>query len=907
MYLLAVIVGLIVLATPILALVGWLQARDAHRRLGVIERTLATLAQSSTPEFVAPTVAEPQAEPEQENTEPTPAPMASPPPSEELAPSPQVAAKKKSMQWEGFVESISIANILIIGGGIALAFFVVFLVKYSIEQGLLGPTARIAVGVIFGFILLGLGEVTRHRSFGRAAAIMEHDMLPPALTAAGIIALYASVFAAYLLYGLLGSTVAFFLLGLLSAGAVVLSLVHGPLIGALGIAGALLVPALIRTDTPSLPALYGYLTFVQLGALGIVRLRRWWWLGWLSLTGAGAWIALGQVSGPNTPFELLVIAGFAAFVGLMYPLSMTPKAGGSEKATDPNDGVEAPALAVALAASGMAAFFLLAMFGSQGPDREILVMIALFCAGNAIIGFRWPAFYPVHVIGAVTGILTLLFWHLPYVPPLEVEGEIGRPSFILSIPPDAYRFAMTCLAVALGYAAAGLLSAWRRKPQSGLWAGIGVTTSLAAIAISYWRINGFENSIGWATIGIVSAVLYLYATWSLHGKTNEKISDAARAAFAIGVLASLALAFAMALEKAWLTVALALLLPAMAWVYTQITLPILRRVAIIAAAIVIVRLIFNPFALDYAIPDVLIFNWLTYGYGIPALAFYWAARTYAQVKRDDTVILLEAGSLVFAVVCLTGQIRLFLHDGDLKALSYLLSEASLNTALWLALAYGLFRRCTDGSSPVILYGARALLFSALAHIGLIHLMALNPMVTGEAVGNIAILNTLFLAYALPIFFLAAYFLPWHEARMGPVFGNGLRPALAVACFVLGLIYLSFEVRRGFHGTVLNDGPTSDPEFYTYSLVWLVYGAVLITFGIWQNNKALRLASLAALLIASIKIFVFDMSSLDNTILRALSVLGLGLSLVPIGFLYQRFVVAVEDGSSGDPPDPNSSS
>jgi uncharacterized membrane protein len=729
---------------------------------------------------------------------------------------------------------------------------------------------------------------------------MDRDMIPPAITAAGLIALYASVLGAYALYGLVGPTIAFLLLALISLAAVVLSLIHGSLIGALGMAGALVVPLLVRSDTPSVVTLFSYLTFVQLGALAIVRLRRWWWLAWIALSGAGIWLGLGQLADVDTPTDLLVVAGFATFTGLAFAgfLSSSTRTSESEK----TGAIPQHALAIILSAAVVAIFFLMLLLVDHGPKDEVLLAICLFCVGSAGLAFRNTELYAIHCAGAATTILTLLLWALPAMPLPDPGAEIGRPSFVLAIPEAATRYFYGCLIGALFYAGAGLSSAWKRQKWSGLWAALGVATPLAALATAFWRINGFENSIGWAGLGVLAAAIYLYATWSLHGKTGEKISDPARAAFAIGVLASLALAFAMALEKAWLTVALSLLLPAMAWVYSRVTLPILRRVAIVAATIVIVRLVFNPFALDYHIPDVLIFNWLTYGYGIPALAFYWAARTYRQIKRDDTVLVLEAGALVFAVVCLTGQIRLFLHDGDLRAFSYLLSEASLNTALWLALAYGLFRWANDGSSPVIVFGARILFFGALSHIGLVHLFAQNPMFTGEEMGNLAVLNVLFLAYALPIAFLGAYFLPWHEDRIEPVFGMNLRPLLAFVCFSLGLIYLSFEVRRGFQGSVLTGGTMSDAEFYTYSLVWIAYAAVLITVGIWRENKQLRLASLYAMTIATVKIFLFDMSNLEG-ILRAVSFLGLGASLVTIGFLYQRFVIADKKEPDTEAPDP----
>ena len=43
-------------------------------------------------------------------------------------------------------------------GAVALALAGGFLVKYSVERGLIGPTARIVLGLLFGVSLLGVGE-----------------------------------------------------------------------------------------------------------------------------------------------------------------------------------------------------------------------------------------------------------------------------------------------------------------------------------------------------------------------------------------------------------------------------------------------------------------------------------------------------------------------------------------------------------------------------------------------------------------------------------------------------------------------------------------------------------------------------------------------------------------------------
>ena len=107
------------------------------------------------------------------------------------------------------------------------------------------------------------------------------------------------------------------------------------------------------------------------------------------------------------------------------------------------------------------------------------------------------------------------------------------------------------------------------------------------------------------------------------------------------------------LGEAWLTVALALHLPAIGWVEGRIRLKALRWLALGVAAVVLVRLVLNPYVLEYPLGATPIFNWLLYGYGVPAAAFIVATRQFGSRADDRLVWVLEAGSAVFTLLLLT--------------------------------------------------------------------------------------------------------------------------------------------------------------------------------------------------------------------------------------------------------------
>jgi uncharacterized membrane protein len=118
-------------------------------------------------------------------------------------------------------------------GGVALALGGVFLVRYSIERGLLGPAVRVFLGGVLGLALVGSGEWLRRRD-------REHGMKGPApahipsiLTAAGTTVAYATVYAAFALYDFISPGTAFMLLGIVALATLAGALLHGGSLAAL--------------------------------------------------------------------------------------------------------------------------------------------------------------------------------------------------------------------------------------------------------------------------------------------------------------------------------------------------------------------------------------------------------------------------------------------------------------------------------------------------------------------------------------------------------------------------------------------------------------------------------------------------------------------------------------------------
>ena len=269
--------------------------------------------------------------------------------------------------------------------------------------------------------------------------------------------------------------------------------------------------------------------------------------------------------------------------------------------------------------------------------------------------------------------------------------------------------------------------------------------------------------------------------------------------------------------------------------------------------------------------------------------FFWAARLFRSEGEPGLSELLRAGGLLFSVLLATLEIRA-LAAGGLDAPYSSLFEHGLQTLAWLTFAAGL--GWSDGIDRVRLYAMRALTSAAVVQILLLHLGLSNPIFTQEPVGSIPVFNLLLLAYAAPAGLLFA--VARAAERHGP---KAAAPALRILAFALIWAWLTLEVRRTFQGSVLQENHLSDVEYYAYSMAWLAYAGALLALGIARGSRILRYASLAVLMATVAKVFIGDMAGLAG-LYRVASFLLLGLSLVAIGWLYQRFIFPARTAAPG---------
>jgi uncharacterized membrane protein len=774
-------------------------------------------------------------------------------------------------------------------GGVALALGGIFLVHYAIEQGLIGPRVRVFLGALLAAALVTAGEWTRRKENLSGMAGVPSAHIPGTLTAAGTTVAYATVYAAYALYGFLDAPVAFVLLGIVALATLAAALLHGPALAGLGVVGAYVAPMLVSTAEPNYWALYIYLAVVSAAAFALARLRLWMWLAVTAIVLGALWTFPG--SGPVVAlgahvFHVLVsFALVATFVvcGLIYGPPAKPGT---------VDAFSTASLAVYLV---LAAFLVFA----TRHDGVALIAFVILTLATVAIAWRTEAATGAVPVAAALAAAVMADWAVQ----MTVQGLIlpSGPTAPAIPEPERYAYGSHLVLAALWsalFGGAGFLAQGRssRALPPMLWAATAVATPLAMLIALYYRIAQLDRSLPFAALALLLAAIYGFGTETLVKREPRPGLMAAGAMFATGTLAALALALTFALEKGWLTIALALMVPGTAWIAEQRPLPWLRTLAAIMVAVVMMRIAYEPRIVGADLGTTPIFNWLLYGYGVPAAAF-WLGGWLLRRRADDVPArMVDSGAILFTVLLAILEIRHYVTGGDLYRPANGAVEVILYVNVGLAMTIGLERVRGRTGSIVHNIGAQIVAALTLVAIAIDLMSSVSFQFLHVPVGG-TIFNLVLLGYGLPA--LLAIVLALIARTTRPI---EYRAAATVTAVVLALFYLTLETRRLFHGPVLA-GPISDAEQYAYSTVWLAFGIVLLAIGFYLRSQPARYPALAVIALTIVKVFLFDTANISG-IYRALSAIGLGVVLLGIGWFYQHVLFPRARSDGAPPPSPD---
>ncbi|MER8907314.1 DUF2339 domain-containing protein [Mesorhizobium sp. M0854] len=765
-------------------------------------------------------------------------------------------------------------------GGIALALGGLFLIRYTIEAGIFGPRVRLVMAAALGLVLVAGGEFIRRTGFRVPVQGAAGAYIPAILTAAGAFILFGTVYAAYSIYGFIGPTLAFTLLGAIGVATIAASLVHGQALAGVGLLGAMVTPLLVASQAPNPWALFGYLAIVLAATCVIARIRDWRLLTAAAFVATGIWTIFYMTDAPGANLAvILFIDGVTLAVLAFVWLGRRDDAGAGSGFDWPSI---APGFFVGLSA--------LALFVDPAfvAIRGALPGAALVAALVAVALYRPRALALLHAAGLATVLV-----YLGIIPPTTIASDFsGGALGVDGMPVVASDALMFRVGIALGlvFIGAGFWAA-RRFAASGwlraaAWAAWSAVAPLVILLALWSTFGNLDRDLAYAAVAAVLVGVFVAGgEWIARGEAPP-LTGGAAVSFALGGAAIAGLLMLhMAFGSGWTTILLgaAAAVPALATRWRSY--PVLGWISVGAVIAVLGRAAFDPTIVGAEfLSKTPVFNWLLLGYGVPALAFGFAAWQLARTTNGRPRLAMEAGAALFALLTVAMLVRHAMHGGVIDTAAATLAEQAIYTLI--AIGAGAILVAIDMRSPssVLRYGSIAAGVVSVAFIVLQHFLALNPLLTDESTGSIPVFNLLFLAYLLPA--VAAGALALYARDKRPKWYAAM---LAIVAAVLGFAYATLSVRRLFKGEFIGLwSGLGQLETYTYSALWLVIGVVLLTAGVWLKSQVLRIASAALISIAVLKVFIFDMSELEG-VLRALSFIGLGAVLIGIGLFYQRLL------------------
>lgn len=789
-----------------------------------------------------------------------PAPAAAPGPSGEA---PAAGAMKPATDAVGRIFARIRDNWMVWLGGLSIGLAGIFLVRYSIEQGYLGPTARVLLGIATGIGLHVLAEWLRRRMGAHYDAIA-------ALAGGASLVLYAAVLAALHLYELWPPVVIFALLALISFGTMVLAVRHGPVLAILGILGAFAVPALLGGSAEQLLTVLAYSLIVTMAAFVLMRYVYRDWLWWGTVAGALFWWWIALHAGAHTEAWLGVYLaalawGMLALRERNYRLTQVVSDPGTaadwrqwlrfrgEDQANPRAG-----LLVLLAAQAYS--MALDPQWSFGPWIWLPLPAVILLASRYNESLRplpWLALAAVSV-GLVGSVLR---WHLYYDPLWSIA----------TVEAADQRTVLVSLALlAALFCTGGAWQLWARR-DSALAASLAFMAPLVALALAYVMVPEALPRWGLSALGLIAGL-------ALGGLAGNRLRAGRADAIAFWQIAAGHVAYSLAavisFDNATLTLALAVQVLSLTWLLRRFRVRHLDWLVMLVLSVILVRLTLNPWLLEYGPGG----YWTLWTYG-GSLALVWVASRLLP-EGEGLRPWLQAATLHLLMLFLHTQMRYVLYDGDVFAARYDFLEVALNTGLWAGLALLYFRRSLSIPGLQALYRGAAQILMLLAVGNYLFLVAvINPLwdpASAEVIASTPIFNVLLLAYGLPV-------LLWVLASR--YFEPDLRAFFALLAGVGLWLFVTLEIRHLWQGRLDIFDAVKDGELYTYSVVWMLMAVGTMLLGTLYGRLAVYRAGLTLLALVILKIFFVDMGGLTG-LLRALSFMGLGLSLLGLAFAHQ---------------------
>ncbi|MEO2280684.1 DUF2339 domain-containing protein [Pseudoalteromonas pernae] len=801
----------------------------------------------------------------------TPAPVATPPtqtsamskaqPAAEITapPTPQACDDETQGLWSRISAQFK-EHWMVWIGALALAFGGIFFVSYSLEAGLLSVTARLALGGAFGVSLL-VGAEYAHRKFYQSSE-RQHAMIayvPAALAAGGYISLFALTALAFVSYQLISPMMAFVMLAFVSVATSWNALRYGPLLAVIGMLGAYSVPMWVSTGSSNYLALVTYLSVLTLNLTYVVRKVRRMWL-WYSIWALHlCWLLLISVNIP--PSQAMAMITFVP-VSVML-LIMIPRLGFSFSQVEhrvwsfKNLVLQKPDHILL----GVIFIAVLLFSSQQGADIlgiQFWLLSAVFALAT-LLNSRWQLWPALSVV------LLGLLLDQPY----PVNADLNHDGLLMF-----YGSLGQAQIAMVAFLVFGTVFANRSAQHIGFSLITG-SAVLLPLVLSYLVLpDAWLGDVKWFwVLELLLGAAFLVFLAKRTGNTLQQ------AIYWCAINAHLAFSATLVLGTHALTLALAIQVVLMCYLSNRFAQAIPSWLLKALVTLVVARLtllwIEPPFeGLDLdAIGEPQL--WL---YPLVAGLFVLAYRLFANASLKPWLLGAVLHVLALWVSVLTSYL-IVSHTIELHNLSLL--EKLVLSLNWGLLGCVYVYRAKAAKSMEQFYTVAGGILLAIAAIFQAELLTeYNPWLNRIAIGDSLITSYAWLYYCGPVAVLS-----WLAYQLRPQRAD-LSRVLFASAGAYAFIFINSLLRQYWQGQyiVLAQG-VEDAELYSYSVVWLLIGAALVSLGLTKAKLLIQRVGVALLALVIAKVFLVDMANLTG-LLRALSFIGLGLALVALGALFK---------------------
>ncbi|MFA0141179.1 DUF2339 domain-containing protein [Vibrio kanaloae] len=741
---------------------------------------------------------------------------------------------------------------MLIGGG-----YLVQVIGSHIE---FSPIMRVAIVFSISLATVIAGEWFHRReqkSPGRAGRAKGFTYVPATITGTGLTGIYCAVIFAFVFYQLLSPSASLVILAGAAFSSLALSLRQGPLMAVLGLIGGYSAPLWIGGAEPNYYLLAGYITAISVAATLLMQKVRHAWISPSITVPHILWMLL--------LIEFIPIEQLFSWLAIFLSLSLcllfaVPRMGWMLKPryrhcqgrwTHPPTGITLAMTLLVLSA--------LARMSSV-DTAEIIYFYAFFTAMIWLPAVRktWSlrVYLPSMLVSSTAIMLLSIALESIYI----AEGQ-----------------ALVLVALGICIVLIALRTLFQtladdRSQLTGiLFLVLAPVMSLITLLYTYEFMS--RHVLGWTLFTAAIAVYY-----ALLGQRFKSLALEC-SAIMHAIIAGTAFVW---LNDTWLTTAISIQVAVMA---LQIQANVFRPAhwaVKVAMGILVIRLTLVPFVPEWQPVNAGHWAWVLISY-LPSLAILAYARTVLHRSDTELANWFEGAFLHVFLMAVFTQTNYWLTGqyGYLGYIDFTSAIVFANQALVMGLVYS-YRSQFAQQLKRVYQAYSYLLWGAFVVL----MMLLNSLESPLMVNNVSaesmpVFNMLSLGWLLPaIVLLVITYKRWNTLQL---------PRSVVASFglILAAVWLGMSIRQFWQPISMTLAqPTGMAELFTYSIAGLIVGGLLTWVGATRKAMTIQRIGLAVLACVALKVFLWDVRSLDG-FWRAICFMGLGMSLIGLGWLFQK--------------------